>query len=676
MHESSGGFPAFEALERRTLLAAVALPVRLPVRLDVPTVQLVRTPVAVRRTTAILPRRGPLAPARKPTAVPVPLEAPFAGIDEAISPSGTSTKFNAGSGWNTTALTYSYSNLLDGGLPGGLAADQLRSLSQEALLTWASASPLTFTEQPDGGPLPTADDSNYNGTGLPKLRIGHHPFGGASGGLSVLAHGYFPSNSNSLGIAGDLHFNDSVKFVAGRSSSSGFAFLETAVHEIGHNLGLAHANGDVTNGVCPPAKPALMDACILNRYNGPGTAFLFADDVAGIQSLYGAGLGWLKDLQGNLYIDGTQAADTFTLSASGSTLTASSAGVGSFTRDLSDVSNVVVYGRGGSDRVNVLSLPAAVTLTVDGADGDDALTVATPALASRVTFLGGGGADSALIDGATAPAVAFYTVTPTQVRVAAGSASGSLDFSGIESLALTGGAAPAVYTVNGTFGGPVSITGGAGEDRIYVDDSTGPAVALDGGGGLDTVSVNGRATFATSQTLADLSLGASGKLALTGGGTIETKRLTVNASTGGAQLDLGDGALIVDYDGPSPLATVRSLLTSGYAGGAWNGPGVASSTAAAGSGRALGYGEASSILGAGGGSFAGRPVDGTAVLVRSTLYGDADLNRVVNGPDLQRLLGSFGRGAGVTWADGDFNFDGVAKPDDFDLLFARYGVRV
>ena len=235
-----------------------------------------------------------------------PLATPYVGIDEALSAGGVGPKFNVGNTkWRSPDLTYSYSNLLDGGLPGGLTAADLRSLTQEALLTWTAVSPVTYTERPDSGPA--ASDTGYDAGSTPQIRIGHHPFDASSGGLNVLAHGYFPANGNfGVGLGGDLHFNDSLKFVAGKSSAAGFSFLETAAHEIGHTLGLQHANGDVTNGTCPPAKPAIMDACLMNRYDGPGSAFLFADDVAGIQSLYGAGLGWLKDLSGNLYVDGTQ----------------------------------------------------------------------------------------------------------------------------------------------------------------------------------------------------------------------------------------------------------------------------------------------------------------------------------------------------------------------------------
>ncbi len=553
----------FEPMERRVMLSAVAgiraVPVRMPL-------------AAIGRTAVPVARRPAFAP-------------PYIGTDEALSAGGIGPKFVTGTTkWNSPNLTYSYSNLLDGGLPGGLTADQLRSLTQEALMTWAAVSPVTFTERPDSGP--PASDTGYDAGSTPQIRVGHHPFDAASGGLNVLAHGYFPANGNlGVGLGGDLHFNDSLKFVAGKSGPAGFGFLETAVHEIGHNLGLQHANGDVTNGTCPPAKPAIMDACLMNRYDGPGTAFLFPDDVAGVQSLYGAGLGWLKDLAGNLYVDGTQGDDAFTLSATGSSLTVASAGVGSFTRDVSDVSNVVLLGRGGNDRVDVLGLPAGVGLTVDAGAGNDAITV--------------------------------KAISPA--------------------------------------------------------DSP---VVIDGGTGLDAVVANDRVRFATSQDLSSLTIGGGGRVALAAGGgrVITTRALSINAAAGGT-LDLADNSLIVDYAGQTVLPAVGSLIASAYNGGAWTGAGLTSSTAAAVPGRALGFGEASSILGPAGGTFAGRAIDGSAVLVRSTNFGDANLDGRVNLADFGRLRAAFGRTA-ARWADGDFNYDGAVRGDDFSALLARFGTNV
>jgi hypothetical protein len=71
------------------------------------------------------------------------------------------------------------------------------------------------------------------------------------------------------------------------------------------------------------------------------------------------------------------------------------------------------------------------------------------------------------------------------------------------------------------------------------------------------------------------------------------------------ELNLNDNGLIVDYAplSPSPIGSIRSLLASGFNGGAWNGNGIMSSLADA-STFALGFAEASDV--AVGGSFAGQ----------------------------------------------------------------------
>ena len=93
--------------------------------------------------------------------------------------------------------------------------------------------------------------------------------------------------------------------------------------------------------------------------------------------------------------------------------------------------------------------------------------------------------------------------------------------------------------------------------------------------------------------------------------------------------------MVLDYTGASPLATVQDQIRSGYASGHWNGQGITSGTAlfaAIGSGHAtaIGYGEASTVLGGSGGTFDGLTVDNTAVLLRYTYAGDANLDGVVN----------------------------------------------
>lgn len=183
-------------------------------------------------------------------------------------------------------LTYSYSNLLDGTLAGGISIAELRAAVEEGFALWAQYVPITFTEVPDVGPLPDDADTPYAAGSTPLLRIGHHYIDGPAG-PNVLAHAYppDPSDPTVLGLAGDLHFDDGNLWDVD-------LFLETFVHELGHALGLGHSTVTSSRVGDPgPAGPPIMNPMNQGLYNGLGSAFLFQDDVAGIQALYGAGIG-------------------------------------------------------------------------------------------------------------------------------------------------------------------------------------------------------------------------------------------------------------------------------------------------------------------------------------------------------------------------------------------------
>jgi hypothetical protein len=140
------------------------------------------------------------------------------------------------------------------------------------------------------------------------------------------------------------------------------------------------------------------------------------------------------------------------------------------------------------------------------------------------------------------------------------------------------------------------------------------------------------------------------------------------------RIDLADTAMVFDYyfAGQSPIATVRSLLAAGRDGGTWAGNGISSSVAAGqASTRGLGYAEASAVLGARGGAFEGQAVDGTAVLVRYTVLGDATLDGRVNFGDLLRLAKNY-NSTGADWFGGDFDYDGRVNFADLLALAKNY----
>jgi hypothetical protein len=143
------------------------------------------------------------------------------------------------------------------------------------------------------------------------------------------------------------------------------------------------------------------------------------------------------------------------------------------------------------------------------------------------------------------------------------------------------------------------------------------------------------------------------------------------------RLDLTDNALVVDYSGLSPLVTIANQLKTGYRNGVWVGNGIASSSAAADPQHrtALGFAEAANLFSVFPATFRGQTVDNTSVLVRYTIYGDANLDGVVDTLDFNSLAANFGK-SGQSWSAADFNFDGVVDTLNFNNLAASFGQQI
>ena len=171
--------------------------------------------------------------------------------------------FNAGNGkWfqpgglgSQVTITYSYINLLDGGL-NGISAGEAEAALEEAFSLWSSVAPLNFVEVEDS-------------SGTSQIRIGHDFIDGVN---NTLAFAFFPTN-------GDITFDN------GENWNTSL-FLETALHEIGHSLGLGHEEN----------VDAILNPTIQNRFSGLGSGFLLPDDVNGIRSIYGIGSGSVSPL--------------------------------------------------------------------------------------------------------------------------------------------------------------------------------------------------------------------------------------------------------------------------------------------------------------------------------------------------------------------------------------------
>jgi hypothetical protein len=118
---------------------------------------------------------------------------------------------------------------------------------------------------------------------------------------------------------------------------------------------------------------------------------------------------------------------------------------------------------------------------------------------------------------------------------------------------------------------------------------------------------------------------------------------------------------------------VQALLKAGYNGGAWNGAGINSSAAAAGTGTALGVAEATDLFTAFPATFQGRSVDNTSILIKHTFYGDANLDGTVTLADFNRYTANFGLTCGARWSQGDFLYNGNVFLEDFNRLATNFG---
>ena len=261
-----------------------------------------------------------------------------------------------------------------------------------------------------------------------------------------------------------------------------------------------------------------------------------------------------------------------------------------------------------------------------------------------------------------------------------------------------GAAVPGDLTINGP-----------GTVRLMASDQVvdGATVKLNAATGVATLDLNGR-----NETIASLSgTGTRGRVALGGGtltvadrltaaagvtlsitgavagaaapevqagGTSILAALTIGGTTGAwaGRLDLADTDLVI-RDGN--LATVTNQIKSGAnfaAGGYWNGNGITSSAAAADPARMKALGVLLNDDGTGQtiyGSFGGEEIGPGDVLVASTIYGDANLDRQITGVDYALIDAGFAFGSD-DWAGGDFDYSGQVDALDYAWIDASFVV--
>jgi autotransporter-associated beta strand protein len=267
--------------------------------------------------------------------------------------------------------------------------------------------------------------------------------------------------------------------------------------------------------------------------------------------------------------------------------------------------------------------------------------------------------------------------------------------SGGGTLALTkGGAGSWTLSNVNTYTGPtlvsagtLAITGSIASTGLTVSSGAALNAAGTSNDGLatgTTLSVTGTATLAAGILGGGITPRTVSSVTINNGGLVQvanpashadrqvliTSGLSFTGTTG--KLDLASNDLIVHNANSTAAATELTAITSqleqGSANG-WTGTGGVVSTAAASAGNTALAVELNNN-GTGGTwttSFDAQTVTNTDILVKYTLYGDANFDGTVNGSDYAMIDNGFN--AKLTgWRNGDFNYDGVVNGDDYLLI--------
>jgi autotransporter-associated beta strand protein len=220
---------------------------------------------------------------------------------------------------------------------------------------------------------------------------------------------------------------------------------------------------------------------------------------------------------------------------------------------------------------------------------------------------------------------------------------------------------------SGTAYSAVGIT-----NAVIVNASAATTIQLAPTAGFSSASV-GPITIGSGGLLT-VSIGSSPAAGVTHG-VLTVPSLTFTNPASGT-LNVANNAL--DITGES-LAAVTALAKTGYANGAWTGPGLSSSAAAADSRHLTALGviqnnQNGTALYGTSNTFEGITPGASDILVKYTYYGDTNLDGTVDGSDYSRIDNAYtyNQSHSTTpltgWFNGDFNYDGSVNGSDYTLI--------
>ena len=306
---------------------------------------------------------------------------------------------------------------------------------------------------------------------------------------------------------------------------------------------------------------------------------------------------------------------------------------------------------------------------LNASTGGITMGVAGSSQTAALNVQGGGTVNSA---GTLALNSSAATVTLSGGRVNVG------DLSGVAGATLT------LAVPNG--GGPALTVGSDGRSATFAGIVAGRGTLAKVGTGTQAVSLPSRADSITLNvsggtlalppdasaavnhvflvaTVAVTGTGSAAQLSPVAAGAARSLLFVPSVSlVNGGQLDVGNNDADLTAQG---LAAAWALAATGFDGGRWDGPGLASSVAAADPDHlsAVGVAVNASLFN----TFDGQYASKTDVLVRYTLYGDANLSGTVTAADYTRIDAGWVNGL-TGWVNGDFNYDGTVDGSDYALM--------